>query len=227
MIAADLHIHSCLSPCADDDMTPFDLVGLAKLNGLDLIALTDHNTAGNCPAAALAAREYGVGFIPGAEVTTREDIHCVCVFPTVETALQFDAFLSPYRPGIKNRPDIFGRQLLMRPDGSVAEEQDLLILALDISIQDLSDAVGRFGGLFWPAHVDRDSNGLFAMLGTWPKDLRADAAEIRFQDPGGIPRSLRIIRSSDAHRLCDMPEGGFPLPLETADFEGLMKYLRG
>jgi predicted metal-dependent phosphoesterase TrpH len=82
MIRTDLHIHSCLSPCADDEMTPFDLVGLSKLNGLELIALTDHNSTKNCPAAALAAREYGIGFIPGAEVNTAEDIHCICLFPS-------------------------------------------------------------------------------------------------------------------------------------------------
>ncbi len=225
MTAADLHIHSCLSPCGDDDMTPFDLVGMAKLNGLDLIALTDHNSAKNCPSAAVAALEYEIGFIPGMEVTTMEDIHCVCLFPDVETALAFDRYLDPLRPGIRNRPDVFGKQLLMHPDGTVSEEPDLLITALGLSIMDLPAAVKEFGGLFWPAHVDRDANGLFAILGSWPKELHADAAEIRFRDPGGIPRRLKIVRGSDAHRLRDMPEGGFPLPLETPDFKGLRRYL--
>jgi hypothetical protein len=223
----DLHIHSCLSPCGDDDMTPSDLVGMAKLCGLDLIALTDHNSAKNTPAAAMAACEYGIGFIPGLEVSTEEDIHCVCLFPSVEAALAFDRWLDPLRPGVRNRPDIFGHQHVVSPDGTVSEEPDLLILALSLSILDLPDAVARFDGLFWPAHVDRDSNGLFAVLGAWPKELQADAAEVRFQDPGGIPLSLKIIRASDSHRLCDIPEAGFPLPLESADFAGLKKYLRG
>ena len=227
MIHTDLHLHSCLSPCGEAEMMPADLVGMAKLNGLDLIALTDHNSTKNCPAAALAAREYEIGFIPGAEVTTAEDVHCVCLFPSVAAALEFNAFLDPLRPGVKNRPDIFGPQTVVHPDGTTEEEPDLLILALEISIMDLPAAVWDFGGLFWPAHVDRSSNGLFATLGAWPKDLTADAAEVRFQDPGGIPRSLKIITASDAHRLADMPDGGFPLPLETADFEGLAKYLRG
>jgi hypothetical protein len=226
-VATDLHIHSCLSPCGDDEMTPFDLVGMAKLCGLQLIALTDHNSAKNCPAAALAAHEYGIGFIPGMEVTTEEDIHCVCLFPSVEAALSFDRFLDPLRPGIANRPDIFGHQYVVSPDGTVSEEPELLITALSLSILDLPDAVSRFDGLFWPAHVDRDSNGLFAVLGAWPKELCADAAEVRFQDPGGIPLSLKIIKASDSHRLRDLPERGFPLPLETADFEGLKRYLRG
>ena len=206
-------------------MTPFDLVGMAKLNGLDLIALTDHNSTKNCPAAALAAQEYELGFIPGAEVTTMEDVHCVCLFPTLDAAMAFNAFLDPLRPGIKNRPDIFGPQTIVNADGTTEEEPNLLLLALDISIMDLPAAVKEFDGLFWPAHVDRESNGLLATLGAWPKDLCADAAEVRFQDPGGIPRALKLITASDAHRLADMPDGGFPLPLETPDFAGLLRYL--
>jgi predicted metal-dependent phosphoesterase TrpH len=103
MIRADLHIHSCLSPCGDDTMTPFDLVGMSLLNGLDLIALTDHNTAKNCPAAMAAAREYGIGFIPGMEVTTAEDVHCVCLFPTLESAMDFDSMLEKRIPPITNK----------------------------------------------------------------------------------------------------------------------------
>lgn len=226
MIRTDLHLHSCLSPCADDDASPFDLVGMAKLNGLDLIALTDHNSAKNCPAAALAAKEYEIGFIPGAEITTAEEIHCVCLFPSVAKAVAFCDALDPLRPGVKNKPNIFGNQLIVKPDGSVAEEPDLLILALDISILDLPVMVREYEGLFWPAHVDRESNGLFSVLGAWPKNLPADAAEIRFRDPGGIPLALPRITASDSHRLQDMPEGGFPLPIETPDFDGLAKYLR-
>ena len=225
MIRTDLHIHSCLSPCADDEMTPFDLVGLSKLNGLELIALTDHNSTKNCPAAALAAREYGIGFIPGAEVNTAEDIHCICLFPSLERAAAFGELLQTHLPQIENRPDIFGNQIIMAPDGSTKTEEPLLIAACDIPILSLPGITARYDGLCYPAHVDRDSNGLFAVLGTWPQELQVKAAEIRFRIPEGLPEDIKIIRASDAHNLQSLPEGGFPLPLNKPDFESLKQYL--
>ena len=74
-LAYDLHLHSCLSPCGDNDMTPANIAGMAKIIGLDLIALTDHNSCKNCPAVAIAAREYGLLFLPGMELTTAEEVH--------------------------------------------------------------------------------------------------------------------------------------------------------
>ena len=83
----DLHLHSCLSPCGDMDMTPNNLVGMAKLLGYDLIALTDHNSCLNTPAAVKAGQRLGVTVVPGMELCTREEAHVVCLFPTVEAAL--------------------------------------------------------------------------------------------------------------------------------------------
>ncbi len=227
MVNADLHIHSYLSPCGSEDMNPFDLVGVAKLNGLELIALTDHNSAKNCPAAALAAKEYGIGFIPGMEATTSEDIHCVCLFPTLQSAAAFDAIWETHMPKMPNKPEVFGAQTVIRPDGSSDTEPYLLISASDVSIIDLPALIESFGGLCYPAHVDRDANGLFATLGTWPEELRTGAAEVRFSVPDGIPAGLKIIRASDAHRMDDMPKGGFPLPLSSPDFAGLKAYIEG
>ena len=93
----DLHIHSCLSPCGDDDMTPGNIAGMAVLNGLQIVALTDHNTAKNCPAFFHAAKGYGLIPIAGMELTTAEDIHVVCLFRTLEDALDFDSFVESRR----------------------------------------------------------------------------------------------------------------------------------
>ena len=84
---ADLHIHSCLSPCADDDMTPADAAGMARLAGADVAALTDHNSAANCPAFFAACEAYGVVPVGGMELTTAEEIHLVCLFPVSYTHL--------------------------------------------------------------------------------------------------------------------------------------------
>lgn len=227
MIRADLHIHSCLSPCGDDNMTPFDLVGMSLLNGVELIALTDHNTAKNCPAAKAAADAYGIGFIPGIEVTTSEDIHCVCLFPDLDKAMEFDAMLEEHLPPISNDTTIFGNQIIMHPDGSTAQFDTLLITGCDISIMELPEIVKGYDGICYPAHVDRDSNGLLAILGMWPEDLDVTAAEVRFELPDAVPKHLKILQASDAHRMESLPEGGYPLPLRSADFEGLREYISG
>lgn len=226
MIYADLHIHSCLSPCADDSMTPFDLVGMSLLNGTELIALTDHNSAKNCPAAFAAASEYGIGFIPGMELNTSEDIHCICLFPSLDIAMDFDRMLEEHLPDVINQPDIFGNQIIMHPNGETELFEKLLIFGADISIMDLPELVSRYDGICYPAHIDRESNGLLSALGLWPEELDVPAAEIRFSLPEGLPERLKIIQASDAHRLEDLPERAFPLPLETPDFNGLKKYLK-
>ena len=221
----DLHIHSCLSPCGSDDMYPFDLVGMAKVMGLDLIALTDHNSAKNCPAAEKAAREYGIGFLPGVEINTAEEVHCVCLFPDVSSAMSFDEMLYGHIPDIKNREAVFGRQIIVAPDGTEKTEPRLLITATDISIMELPKIVRRYGGLMYPAHVDRDANGLFMMLGAWPRDLDVCAAEYVRSDEG-VPDGIVRVQASDAHYFENMSEG-FELPLSSADFRGLAEYLTG
>ncbi len=222
----DLHIHSCLSPCADDDMRPDTLVGFCMLGGLDLIALTDHNSTRNCPAAAAAAAEYGIGFIPGAEVTTSEDVHCICLLPSLEAAAAFGDELEAHSQQVPNRRDIFGNQILCRPAGTDEAYPWLLHPATDLAILELPAFTRRFDGICYPAHVDREANGLFAMLGIWPEELDVPAVEIRSVLPAGVPDGLKTIQASDAHRLEELPEGGFVLPLESPDYAGLARYLR-
>ncbi|MBR3844270.1 MAG: PHP domain-containing protein, partial [Clostridia bacterium] len=109
----DFHLHSCLSPCGDNDNTPYNLAGMAAVKGLQVIALTDHNTCGNCPAFFGACKRHGIVPIAGMELTTAEDIHLVCLFETLESAMAFDRAVRSHRMLIPNRVDIFGQQLLM------------------------------------------------------------------------------------------------------------------
>ena len=152
----DLHIHSCLSPCGDEEMTPYNLVNMAKVMGLDILALTDHNSSLNCPAAARAAEEAGIAFVPGMELTTSEEVHVVCLFPDVDSALAFSSYVAERLPKIKNRLDIFGEQLIMDDrDGILGHEENLLSTASFISIGEVFPLVSGFGGVCYPAHVDR------------------------------------------------------------------------
>ena len=136
----DFHMHSCLSPCGDDDMTPANLVGMAFVNGLQAIALTDHNSCLNCPAAASHAAEYGLTFIPGMELTTMEEVHVLCLFPTIEHALRWSEYVYPRILNVKNKPEIFGNQRVMNEeDVQVDEIEKLLISATDISFDEVYD----------------------------------------------------------------------------------------
>lgn len=200
---------------------------MAKLGGLELVALTDHNTARNCPAAAAAAKEYGIGFIPGVEVTTSEDVHMVCLFPEVDAAVRFGERICQSLPPVQNRPDIFGNQRVIGVGGEPAGTEDkLLINASGFSLDELPVLCAEYGGLCYPAHVDREANGLLAVLGLWPEGLEVRAAEVHGETvPEGVPGHLKIIRASDAHNLLDLSAEGFPLPLGSADFQGLRDWL--
>ena len=207
----DLHIHSCLSPCGDDDNTPNNIAGMASLCGLNIVALTDHNTTDNCPAFFEAAKRYGIVAIAGMELTTSEDIHVVCLFETLEGAMAFGEKVKSLKIPYKNRPDIFGKQLILDgKDNLIGEEENLLINATLISINEVPDMVREFGGICYPAHIDRQSNGIISVLGTFPRSPHFNCAELynkenstEYVQKYGL-QNKKIIVSSDAHTLTDM-----------------------
>ena len=209
----DLHIHSCLSPCADNDSTPGNIAGMGVLNGLDIMALTDHNSAKNCPAFYKAAKRNGIIPIAGMELTTAEDIHVVCLFQTLEGAMEFDRAVSNRRIPVPNRPDIFGDQLICdENDEVVSREENLLINATSISLEEAFEMVSRHKGICYPAHIDRESNGILAVLGGFPES--PDYSCVELYDPESSERLIRehklegkrLIVSSDAHYLWDIKE---------------------
>ncbi len=230
----DFHIHSCLSPCGDADMTPHDIVQMAALLGLDAIALTDHNSCGNCAAAAEVAAEVGITFLAGMELCTAEEAHVVCLFPTVAQALAFEAHVRPTLPPVKNRPDIFGEQLLRNAqDEPVGTEDILLTTASGISVDDIVPLVHSFGGVAYPAHIDRPSYSVVAALGDVPPvgftaaeiTARGDVAALTatHREIAGLP----LLLSSDAHQLCDINEPTAYLELSENTPAAIVDALRG
>ncbi len=206
----DLHIHSCLSPCADNDCTPNNLAGMGVLAGLEIMALTDHNTCKNCPAFFDAARRHGIVPVAGMELTTAEDIHVICLFPTLEAAMEFDLAVGKRRILVKNRPDIFGEQLILDSDDKIiGTDEFLLSNATDISVSECFAFTRSHGGICYPAHIDRESNGIVSVLGTVPHDLPITCVE--FHDEAKIdeyrsilPPDCRTVVGSDAHFLWDV-----------------------
>ncbi len=220
----DLHIHSCLSPCGDEDNTPNNIVGMASLCGIDILALTDHNSCKNCPAFFEAAEKYGITPIAGMELTTSEDIHVVCLFEHLQDAIRFDEYVSERLTKIKNRPEFFGNQsILNENDESISTVDNLLIVATSISVSDVKAIVEGFGGVCYPAHIDRDSNGIIAILGTLPEDTLFDYYELR--DKANIEKYSmrygieedRFIVSSDAHYLTDISDKDAFIEFDTLD----------
>ena len=239
----DLHIHSCLSPCGDEDMTPGNIVGMSLLNGLQIVALTDHNSVKNCPAFFKLAKEQGLIPVAGVELTTSEDVHAVCLFRTLEAAMAFGEFIEKRRIRIPNKPEVFGRQLIVDQNDEVCgEEDDLLINALDLSLDQAFSEVMARDGVCYPAHIDRSANGIISMLGDFPPEPRFSAFELR--DAESLPsclerfpilaqRGLVHLAGSDAHYLTDIAERGFAIELEDEPYSSdlvrdrLIDYLLG
>ena len=217
----DLHIHSCLSPCGDSLMTPNNIVNMSMLKGLDIIAVTDHNSARNLPAVKRVCDETGIQLLPGMELTTQEEVHLLAYFPTVEAACGFSDEIHGHLPPIKNRADIFGEQQVMdEEDEQIAEEELLLLSALDLSIDRLVDMIHAEGGLAVPAHINRGSNGLLNALGFLPPTLPIDAVEVARGMPCAADVSrLRVLHSSDAHYIENILEAevGLALPAKTTE----------
>lgn len=210
----DLHIHSALSPCGDNDMTPNNIVNMAVLKGLDVVALTDHNSSKNCPAFVKAAEGSGLRVLCGMEINTVEEIHAVCLFPALAPALAFDAYVYERLPAVANDPVIFGEQrILDAEDNILGYEPKLLINACEISVMELTGLMERFGGFCFPAHIEKSSFSITASLGMVPPECGFTAYEVK--DKAQVTRMLPllpnpetalILHDSDAHYLWDVSE---------------------
>lgn len=215
------------------DMTPNNIVNMAKLLGLDVIALTDHNTSLNCEAAMKAGENAGIVVIPGMELTTSEDIHAVCLFPTLEKALAWSDYVDEHRIKIKNKTEIYGRQVIMdENDEETGEIEHLLLPASDVSIMSAHKLLKDFGGVCYPAHIDRDSLSILSVLGEIDEYCGFTTAE--FADKSKIPElkalhpilnSLNIVTNSDAHYLENMKEAKNYLELPELTRENVIEYL--
>ena len=229
-IFCDLHIHSCLSPCGDMLMTPNNIVGMAFIKQLDAIAVCDHNAYGNLPALKAVADMMGVLLLPGMELTTREEAHMLCYFSDVESCMAFGKFVHEHLPPIPNRPEFFGRQVIMNEeDEETGEEEKLLISALDLSFEECEQAIHAHGGLCVPAHINRGSNGVLNALGFLPADCRYDAIEV--SDAVAMPpvdlSGYRLLRSSDAHYLENILEPTFTIDVKEKSVRALFDAIAG
>lgn len=204
----DFHIHSCLSPCGDMDMTPHSIAGMSYINGLDAIAVADHNSARNVRATMEAAKQYGVTVVPAIEAESAENIHLLCLFPTVETAEAMGSLLEKSLPPVKNRPDIFGEQCIMNErDEKTGEIDVLLINATALPLAEIKKEVESLGGICIAAHIDREKNGIVSILGCVPDEYDFCTLELSGKASGyEKDGKYNYITDSDAHVLTDISE---------------------
>lgn len=216
-------------------MTPGNIVGMAAVKGLDVIALTDHNTCRNCPAAMAIGEQYGVMVIPGMEINTSEEVHAVCLFPTLDAAMQFDAFVYERLMKFPNKEEVFGRQLLYsEEDEIVGTELNLLISSVDISFDELWDVVRSYQGVMFPAHIDKSANSLIANLGFVPPDSKFKTAELKhlkhfhsLKEGNPYLENCRIISNSDAHYLEDIHEPELTILVKEKRVQAVIDWLLG
>lgn len=223
--AYDLHIHSALSPCADEDMTPVTVVGRAKLAGLDFVAIADHNAIDHVRVAMAAGEAYGIKTVPAVEVQTNEDIHLLCLFPTVEALERFFGRLPLSER--KNRPDLFGEQPVMDEDDNIIGKVDRMLLdSVALSSDEVFALAAEEGGAAVPAHIDRDANSMLKVLGDIPGKYAAVELSTRAsaEEMAKWARDRLVIVDSDAHTaeaMKDASDAGW-IELEEYTVEALV-----
>ena len=227
-------MHSCLSPCSENDITPANIANMAALAGLRIIAVSDHNTCGNCAAVMTAARVAGITAVPAMELTTCEEVHVLCLLPSLSAADGFSDYVRARLPDIPNDPQIFGKQLLMDDtDRVTGEEPRMLVGATSIGIYDVAALVREFGGVALPAHIDRPSFSITSNLGFLDEAMGFTAAEItRNADRDTLfamnPAlgGMVTVTNSDAHSLEMIRDAEFSMELPEPTAECVIEYLR-
>ena len=212
----DFHMHSCLSPCAEDEMTPNNICNMAMIKGLDIIAVTDHNSTRQLRSVSIAARNIGLKMLYGMELESSEEVHVLGLFGELEKAESMQPWIDAHMPVFPNRPDYFGNELLMDENDQVIGTEDrLLLVSLSADLNACVEAIHEHGGKAVLAHVLDRSNSVTNQLGFIPMDLAYDGLEVKTQEqrqrvlkmhPWIKDDQVMWFVDSDAHRLIDISE---------------------
>ena len=233
-LSYDIHIHSCLSPCGDKDMTPANIARMASLQGIDVVALTDHNSCGNCEAFIHNCEKFGIIGIPGMEITTIEEVHALCLFDNLETALSFNNYVYERLIKIPNKEHIFGEQIICdKNDNKIKKEEYLLINAVDISFKNLYDTVNEFNGIMIPAHIDKTTNSLLSNLGIIGCENKFRLYEVgniknigKLENDNPYLKNCKSINNSDAHSLSQLCKSKNIIYVENKTSKSVLNYFK-
>ncbi|MDP3436720.1 MAG: PHP-associated domain-containing protein [Bacteroidales bacterium] len=231
---ADLHIHTTLSPCGDIEMTPVAIIAKAKEMGLDLIGITDHNSTLQAREIRRVGLLAGVVVLCGAEITTREEVHVLAFVEGDDSLDKLQEWLTANLIVVPNNPDIFGYQLVVNQNEDVVYQEDnLLIGAIDKSIEEVEEFVHSLGGIFIPAHIDKQQNSVISQLGFLPTHLNVDALELSsnvniedFKKRNSYIAKKPFIQSSDAHYVDDIGKVYTELNTDGSTFEQIKSAIK-
>lgn len=209
--AYDFHIHTTASPCGDELMTPHNIVLMSVLKGLDVIAITDHQTVTNCEAVMKVGKKHGLLIIPGMEIECNEEFHMIALFQNLVSAYAMEKWLWQYLPPIENRPSIFGEQWKMdEKDACIGKIKQLLLVAAEVSAKDILEEARKLKAWIYPAHIDRNSYSILSNLGSIPEEYHLSTLEISkdasYSQYQKDYQNYQIIQSSDAHYLEQISE---------------------
>ena len=175
---ADLHVHTCLSPCTERDMSPKEIVNRAKIKEIDIIGICDHNSSENSSAVIKAAKKMNINVFPGLEVTSQEEVHVLALFDEVKNALKMQKYVYENLPG-ENDEEAFGMQVIVNEKEEVVGfNNKLLIGATTIPLEEIIQTIHSFDGIAIASHIDRESFSIIGQLGFIPDNLELDALEI-------------------------------------------------
>jgi len=225
-VRADLHVHTCLSPCADDEMEAVAIVEQAKKAGLDMIGICDHNSGENVGAMMKAGLREGLAVVPGVEITSREEVHILGLFNTEQELMNLQDMIYENLPG-QNDEEAFGPQLVIDENGNVVDKNcKLLIGATTLTLEQIIDAIHRLAGLAIASHIDRQRFSLVGQLGFIPKDLKLDALEVSMPSSIEQEYDYPVVISSDAHFLQDIGRNSTCFMVEDTSLKEIGQALR-
>jgi hypothetical protein len=230
---ADLHIHTVLSPCGDLEMSPQNIINQSVKNNLAIIGITDHNTTKQAKLVRELASRYGIFVLTGAEVTTKEEIHCLTFFENDDQLDDFQSYIEENLIKIPNNPDKFGYQVVVDEQEQITEQIDYLLLtSLTQSISQVTDKVHSLNGIIIAAHIDRPSYSILSQLGFIPDDLEIDGVEVSAKCNIGNIAELRInpkltvVSNSDAHYPEDIGKSATTFEIEECTFNEIKMALK-
>ena len=234
IINADLHIHSCLSPCASLEMSPMKIVAQAKAKGLDAIAICDHNSAENTESTVKAGRKLGLKVFPGMEISTREEIHVLGIFETTVAVKEVQEVVYSNLEGL-NREDYFGMQVIVNEYDDVVDFNPLFLAgATKLSFERTVDLIHNHGGAAVASHIDRQAFGLLGHFGYLPDDLEVDALEVTSKEKLDLvlrqlnPRNEKpLLFNSDAHYLKDIGSQSNRIMAQGREFKKVFSAITG
>ncbi len=235
LFKADLHVHTVLSPCGDLEMSPEQIIAGARDQGLDILGITDHNSTRQCEVMKRLGAREGIYILCGAEVNTREEVHCLAFFEQTEQLKAFEQIMEDHLPDIKNDPEKFGYQAVVDEDEFILDQPEkLLINAIEMGIEEVEKKVHEMDGIFIPAHIDRIRNGIIGQLGFIPGNLKCDALELSpYADYESLLREFNylekyeFVQGSDAHYPKDIGRVHTMFYLENAGFAEIKMALAG